>query len=307
MPKHHLSVKRNIMYNKCNFFEFTKTMNLSNLHTFLAIAETGSLVKASERLFVSQSTVTSRLQSLEADVGQTLFHRKKSGVTLTVAGQKLKRYAEAMTDLWRQARQETSLPDGVSSVCNLGCHYDLWPKVGRRIMDKLHQSYPSTALSAYPGHHDQLDQWMATGLINAALTYRPTAQENQTIHTLNNEQLVLVGSRPDNPMRFDPGYIYVDAGADFGRRHAAAYTDAGIAKVSFGSAVWALDYLLDHGGSAYLPEQLAEPHITSGVLYLISEAPIFNRTAYLITNDLAANQWEWLSDITELIQETTVS
>jgi DNA-binding transcriptional LysR family regulator len=272
-------------------------MNLSTLKTFLAIAETRSLVKASECLFVSQSTVTARLQSLESDIGQALFLRKKSGVTLTAAGIKLKRYAQAMTDLWLQAKQETSLPEGISSVCNLGCHPDLWPQTGRYLISKLHNGHPEIALSTSQGQHDQLDQWMATGLIDASLTYRSTTQKNQTIHELHTEKLKIYGSSSDKTIRWDPGYIYVDAGEDFGRRHTAAYTDADVAKVSFTCAAWALDYLLDQGGSAYLPERLAAPHVEAGQLYLLPDAPIFDRTAYLITNDLTSVQWELLLEI----------
>ena len=275
-------------------------MNLSALKTFLTIVEAGSLVNASERLFVSQSTVTSRLQSLEADIGQSLFRRKKTGVTLTAAGIKFKRYAEAMMDLWHQAQQETSLPDGVSSVCNLGCHHDLWEGIGRDLSNNLHRYYPEMALSFMSGQHDQLDQWLATGLIDAALTYRPVSQQHQTIHKLSTEQLILVATKPNNPMRFDPGYIYFDAGQDFGRKHAAAYTDAGIAKVSFSCAMWALDYLLDQGGSVYLPEHLVMPLVECEKLFLVESAPTFSRTAYLITNDLVSTEWSWLDHLSKL-------
>ena len=277
-------------------------MNLAALKTFLAIIETGSLVNASERLFVSQSTVTSRLQTLEADIGQPLFHRKKSGVTLTAAGIKFRRYAEAMTDLWYQAQQETSLPIGVSAICNFGCHPDLWPGIGRQLSNQLHNNYPDIALSFMPGQHDHLNQWLATGLIDAALTYRPISQQHQTIHTLSTEQLILVATKPDNPMRSDPNYIYFDAGQDFGRKHAAAYTDAGIAKVSFSCAVWALDYLLDKGGSVYLPEHLVRPLINKNELFVVENAPKFSRTAYLITNDLVSAEWGWLDQLSKLIK-----
>jgi DNA-binding transcriptional LysR family regulator len=47
-------------------------MNLANLETFLKIVETGSLVRASEALNVTQSTVTARMKSLEDELGQTL-------------------------------------------------------------------------------------------------------------------------------------------------------------------------------------------------------------------------------------------
>jgi len=281
-------------------------MNLAALKTFLAIIETGSLVSASERLYVSQSTVTSRLQALEADIGQALFHRKKSGVTLTAAGTKFKRYAEAMTDLWRQARQETSLPHGVNAVCNFGCHPDLWSGLGRKLSNKLHNNYPSLALSFTPGQHDNLNQWLATGLIDAALTYRPVSQQNQTIHTLSTEQLILVATKPNNPMRFDPQYIYFDAGQEFGRKHAAAYTDAGIAKVSFSCAAWALDYLLDNGGSVYLPDHLVRPLIDKKRLFIVENAPQFSRTAYLISNDLVSEEWDWLKQLSKLIESDKI-
>ena len=77
-------------------------MNPTDLRTFLAIAETGSLVRASERLSVTQSTVTARLRNLEDELGQKLFYRHKSGAKLTSAGVRFKRYAEAMASLWRQ-------------------------------------------------------------------------------------------------------------------------------------------------------------------------------------------------------------
>ncbi len=272
-------------------------MNLTAFQTFLAIVESGSLVRASERLNVTQSTVTARLQGLESDLGQTLLHRQKSGVELTSSGFKFKRYAELMMELWRQARQETSLPKGVDTLFKIGCHMDLWPGLGQRLFDLIYRDHPTTALSAWPGEQTELDRWLGTGLVDAALTYRLTAHENQTIHALRTERLVLVSTQPGSPMRFDPSYVYVDAGEDFGRRHAAAYVDADTAKVSFGCAVWALEHLLEHGGSAYLPERLAEPHRTAGKLHGVPGAPVFTRDAYLITNDAAAAGWTWLPEL----------
>ena len=276
-------------------------MNLAVLNTFLAIVQTGSLVRASKRLNVTQSTVTARLKGLEDELGQPLFHRQKAGARLTSAGAKFKRYAEAMTELWRQARQETALPAGIETVFNLGCHMDLWPGLGRRLFNLVHLEQATTALSAWPGEQVELEQWLTAGLIDAALTYRAAVREGWTIRRLYGERLILASTRPDSPLRFDPGYVFVDGGEDFGRRHAAAYADADTAKISFGSAVWALDFLLEHGGSAYLPERLARPEIASGTLYPISGAPLFTRAVYLITNDAAAANWGWLPELLDRV------
>ena len=80
-------------------------MNLQEIRTFLAIVECGSLVKASERLNVTQSTITARLKGLEEEIGQTLIVRQKSGAIPTAAGQRLQRYAQTISELWRQAQQ----------------------------------------------------------------------------------------------------------------------------------------------------------------------------------------------------------
>ena len=98
-------------------------------------------------------------------------------------------------------------------------------------------------------------------------------------------------------MRFDPGYVYVDAGEEFGRQHAAAYSNANTAQVSFGCAVWGLEYLLKHGGSGYLPERLAADHLAAGRLHRIGDAPVFTRKTWLITNDTGTMPWPWLPDV----------
>ena len=77
------------------------------------------------------------------------------------------------------------------------------------------------------------------------------------------------------------------------RRHSAAYADAGIARISFGSVTWALDYLLEHGGSAYLPESLVTDHLQTRRLFLLQEGPVFSRQVYLVVNDDSASQWPW--------------
>lgn len=272
-------------------------MNIVTLQTFLTIVETGSLVRASEKLNVTQSTVTARLRGLEETLGQTLLNRQKSGATLTPAGTKLLRYAEVMTGLWRQARQETSLPEGTTGVCNFGCHVDLWPGPGKLFFDAVNRLSPTIALSASQGEQETLDRQLGSGLVDVALTYRPSVHGNRTIHALRPERLVLYATRPDNPIRFTPDYIYVDLGEEYREQHAAAYANAGVSRVSFDSAIWALDFLVANGGSAYLPDRLAQPYVTDGRLFAIDEAPVFTRNTYLVVNDVAAAGWDWFSDL----------
>ena len=269
-------------------------MNIVGLQTFVSIVETGSLVRASEQMNVTQSTVTARLRTLEQELGATLLHRRKSGVTLTASGTKLLGYAEIMIGLWRQARQEAAPPQGTESVCNFGCDPDLWPDLGRRIFDDVNSGNPRMALSVWPGDQAELYRRLSAGLLDVALTYRLAAPGDQTVYRLPPDDLVLYATEPDRPMRFDPGYIYVDLGAEFLTKHALAFSDAGTARVTFGSAIWALAYMLDRGGAAYLPRRLALPDFQAGRLFEIPNAPAFQRNVFLIVNPNAASRWPWM-------------
>ncbi len=71
------------------FLHNPEWMNLDLLQTFLAVLEAGSLNQAAARLHISQSTLTRRIQALEASIGGQLLERTSSGVLATATGQQL--------------------------------------------------------------------------------------------------------------------------------------------------------------------------------------------------------------------------
>jgi DNA-binding transcriptional LysR family regulator len=63
--------------------------DLTQLRTFVAVAESGSVSAGAERVFLSQSSVSEQLKKLEERAGQPLFVRSKQGVCATPAGSRL--------------------------------------------------------------------------------------------------------------------------------------------------------------------------------------------------------------------------
>jgi DNA-binding transcriptional LysR family regulator len=59
---------------------------LPQLEAFLEVARLQNLSRAAEALYVSQPTVTARLQNLEASLEEQLFVRTRRGMRLTEAG-----------------------------------------------------------------------------------------------------------------------------------------------------------------------------------------------------------------------------
>ena len=56
-------------------------MDIDQARTFLAIAASGSFIEAAQRLHVTQSTVSARVQRLEDELGSRLFVRNRAGAT----------------------------------------------------------------------------------------------------------------------------------------------------------------------------------------------------------------------------------
>ncbi|MEM6586974.1 MAG: LysR family transcriptional regulator [Pseudomonadota bacterium] len=272
-------------------------MNISALQTFLAIVDTGSLVRASQVLNVTQSTVTARLKALEEELGQHLLNRQKSGTTLTPAGTRLLSYARIMTGLWRQAKYETGLPAGLASVCTFGCDRELWDGPGRAFFNGVLADNPDMALAVRQGSARDLEGWLSEGAVDVIMTFESVARGAQTVLALTPERLVLVSDRPDTPIDADPMYIFVDHGEDYRRQHAEDYHGAGVARISFDSSWWALQCMLDRGGSAYLPEDIVASDIAEGRLFLSHGAPVYTRKKNLIVNDASLQNWAWFEPL----------
>jgi len=281
-------------------------MNLTALQTFLAIVDTGSLVQASHQLNVTQSTVTARLKTLEQELGQQLLHRQKSGATLTPAGTRLLRYARVMAGLWRQAKHATALPAGLSSICTFGCDRELWHGPGRLFFNGVLKGHDTMAVSVMQGSTRDLEPWLNDGLVDVILTYDAAARGHQTLYPLPPEALVLCATDPHTPTDADPGYIFVDHGPDYRRDHDAFYHHAGVERIRFDSSWWALQCLLDRGGSAYLPRALATPYVREGQLHLL-DAPVFTRKKALVANDAAAGLWAWFPPLLEELRQLDAS
>ena len=71
-------------------------MTLTQLNYIITIAETKSINKAAEKLYVSQPSLTSAVQELEKELGIMLFNRSGRGVTLTNDGAEFLLYARQL-------------------------------------------------------------------------------------------------------------------------------------------------------------------------------------------------------------------
>ncbi|MDD7395412.1 MAG: LysR family transcriptional regulator [Acholeplasmatales bacterium] len=69
-------------------------MNFLHLKYAITVAETGSISKAAEKLYVAQPNVSRAIKELESDLNITIFERNSKGMIVTPEGEQLIHYAK---------------------------------------------------------------------------------------------------------------------------------------------------------------------------------------------------------------------
>ncbi|MCC7108976.1 MAG: LysR family transcriptional regulator [Deltaproteobacteria bacterium] len=80
-------------------------MDLVLLESLLAVAEHGTLTRASRAVAITQPALTRRLQQLEDAMGAPLLQRSKRGAVLTEAGRLVAAEGRQLVDRWRRLRE----------------------------------------------------------------------------------------------------------------------------------------------------------------------------------------------------------
>lgn len=257
-------------------------MDIEHVRTFLAVAAHGSFLEAAARLYVTQSTVSARVQTLEQTLGNRLFVRNRAGASLTPAGKRFLRHAKTLVLTYQQAKYEVGLPNRYRAILTLGARIALWESdlllewVGR-----LRQVLPDISIHSDIGFDEHIVRQLIAGSIDIGLLYNPQHTPGLQIEHLFDETLVLVGTHPEQEWP-NEGYVYVDWGAGFQAEHANCFPHLERPAVIANIGWLAVQLILRNGGSCFIPQRLGQRFLQSGQLHRIPNAPQFKLPAYLV-------------------------
>lgn len=182
-------------------------MDFKQLRALIAVAETGSVTRASELLHIVQPAVSRQLRLLEEDLGVPLFQRERYGMTPTEAGAVLVERAQRALRELDQARDEIYAEFGtLSGVVSVGLLPSTAELLAGPLVSSLKARHPQLQVSvtvAYAGH---LEQWLESGDIDIALLYGVRTTSTRQVRALLEERLCLVGPcdadlRMDQPIK----------------------------------------------------------------------------------------------------------
>ena len=121
-------------------------MDIDLARTFLEVVRSNSFIAAAERLHVTQTTVTARIQNLEGQLGCRLFVRNRSGARLTDNGEQFTAYASQLVQTWEAARRNLPLPQGKEELLTIGAEISLWNPLLLNWLGTVRQGCPDLAV-----------------------------------------------------------------------------------------------------------------------------------------------------------------
>lgn len=122
-------------------------MELRHLRYFISVADELSFSRAAERLRMAQPPLSQQIQALEAELGVTLFDRKKRPLQLTLAGVAFLEEAKSMLTQLEQAVQKTQrIQQGELGYLTVGFTSSIANGILPSILRSFRQQYPEVKL-----------------------------------------------------------------------------------------------------------------------------------------------------------------
>ena len=147
--------------------------SLRQLSYLVAVVEQGSVSAAAEQLSISQPAISAVLRNIESQYQLSLFVRERPHKIIpTPVGRS---FVESAKKLLEHAQDfdtnAQNLAVGLSGTVEVGCFAPTAPFVIPLILGTLKQKFPKISLKLHEADIDELNQLLANGKIDIALTY----------------------------------------------------------------------------------------------------------------------------------------
>lgn len=173
-------------------------MNLSQLESFLAVAESGSFTEAAFSRGLTQSAVSYAVQALEQELGAPLILRKRKGIELTPFGERVLIHVQAMFAHVESITQEAKVEQGqrggrlrIGSIRSF-----VSPRILAAFISNFRRLFPDVDLAIFEGTMREVATWIETGTIDIGFVMMPADRLFAT--AISRDELMVVVSR-DHP------------------------------------------------------------------------------------------------------------
>lgn len=142
------------------------------LRSFAAIVDSGSMLRATERVFVTQSALSLQMKRLEETLQTPLFHRDGRRLELTPAGQTLLRFAREMLVINDRALAALN-GDVLAGPARVGMVQDFAEGLLSGVLARFAELNPETQLQVRVGGSHELLELLGSDRLDLVLGMGP--------------------------------------------------------------------------------------------------------------------------------------
>ncbi len=168
-------------------------MNLRFVEAFVWVARLQSITRAAERLCLTQSAVSSRVASLEDELGVPLLDRRERHFRLTHAGSRFLVYAQQLLDIQHELKEEIGTPEPQVITLRLGAietvlHTWLIP-----LVDYLRSAKPHIRFELTVEMTPMVAEQLRRGSLDLAFAAVPVQGDGIRSEAMPSQPMVFVG------------------------------------------------------------------------------------------------------------------
>lgn len=165
-------------------------VTLTQLRTFLAVAETGSVRAAAERLVVTESAVSSCVTALQKSLGMALVAKNGRGLRLTDAGSVYVGYVRGVLGLLEEGRSAAAGEAG-GGVLRVAAVTTAGEQLLPGLLASFRRCYPRIGIHLEVGNRERVLRLVSDHQVDLVLGGRPASVS--LVHAVRANELVVVG------------------------------------------------------------------------------------------------------------------
>lgn len=176
-------------------------MEFRNLYSFLRVAELGSFTKAAAELGYAQSTVTTQIKGLEAEMGFALFEHVGRRVTLTSYGQQLIPYVNEILQLEeRISLIHQTAPSEVVGTLRIGIVESILNSLLLANIKEYRARFPNVLIQIYPAVTKPLLEMLRKNEVDLIFAMGEQGSTAGFICAASHDERAVFVASPEHPM-----------------------------------------------------------------------------------------------------------
>lgn len=258
-------------------------MNIENIEAFVYINHYGSFNKAAEVLYISQPTVTARIQSLERELDCRVFDRLGKQISLTEKGKQFLPYAQQILQIYQNGKYQVQAKGHIPNELRIGSTVSVSNYLMPHLMLHLKHRYPQITIKLTTASTEvlidklkskELDLAFIRKVVNPAIQAFPFCEDPISLYVQEGHHLAKAQRASLEDIRQETLVFFECGSLDWMRLHRVFESMEQPPKIEYqvDNLETAKKLVLKKAGICFLPALSVQEEVAAGTLVRVDIA-----------------------------------